>query len=73
MGCSIYYIYRTYILYNKTMEKKHVRKIIKFAGYSYAIIIPREVIAEFHWQKGQQLELTVDAKRKTVELKDWKE
>lgn len=55
------------------MEKKHVRKIIKFAGYSYAIIIPREVIAEFHWQKGQQLELTVDAKRKTVELKDWKE
>lgn len=55
------------------MDKQYARKIIKFGRYSYAVTIPREVIAEFRWQKGQQIELTVDAKSKKLTVADWKD
>lgn len=55
------------------MQEKYTRKLIRLGNYSYTLTLPREVIAEFGWQKGQNVSLRVDLKNKRISIEDWEE
>ncbi|MFH1833052.1 MAG: hypothetical protein ABH816_02685 [Candidatus Levyibacteriota bacterium] len=47
-----------------------IRKIIGLGRYSAIVSIPRELMKKLRWRKGQKVE--VSAKRKTLQIKDYK-
>lgn len=50
-----------------------MRSLTKVSGgASYAITLPRAVIKSFKWKERQKLKLTVDTKKKTILIRDWK-
>ena len=53
------------------MSKKYIRKINKKSKYSYAIILPKEIIDNFHWRDNQKIEVRVFGKNKII-IQDWK-
>lgn len=44
------------------------RRLIKFSNYSMCITLPKWVIDQLAWQKGDQLTLTTDVKKGTITL-----
>ncbi len=46
------------------------RKLIKFAGYSVAVTIPRALVRELGWQDGQKV--VVEKKDRHIVIRDWK-
>ncbi len=50
--------------------KKETRKLNRTSGYSYSVILPKEMIEKYGWREGQKL--TVEDKgRGKLEIKDW--
>ncbi len=49
----------------------HTRKLMKIAGYSYAISIPKEIVLKYGWKEKQKLVVT-DLGRGRLEVRDWK-
>lgn len=54
----------------RKLEDKNIRKIYKNGG-SYALTLPIEVADKLNLRKGQKV--VVDARGKTITIKDWKE
>ncbi len=53
--------------------QENVRSLVRTSGgKSYALTIPIEVIRTFRWKERQKLTLTIDPRRKTILIKDWK-
>ena len=50
---------------------KHVVKLTKASGYSYTVVIPKEIIEKYGWKEKQKMEV-VDKGRGRVEIKDWR-
>ena len=50
---------------------KHTRKLTRIGTHSYAIVIPKEIVAKFGWKERQKISIT-EKPRKRLELKDWK-
>lgn len=45
------------------------RKLIKFGNYSLCITLPKNIIDRFGLKKGDQVSLSFDANRLTINLK----
>ncbi|MFC1612542.1 AbrB/MazE/SpoVT family DNA-binding domain-containing protein [Patescibacteria group bacterium] len=54
------------------LDNKIVHKLNKSGRYSYSVILPKEIIKEFGWREKQNLELEINARYKTIKIKDWK-
>lgn len=48
-----------------TTEK---RRLIKFSNYSMCVTLPKWVIDQLEWKKGEQLTLTTDIKQGKITL-----
>lgn len=46
--------------------KKERRKLIKFSNYSLCVTLPKWVIKDLGWEKGESVEMSVDAKKGTI-------
>jgi len=53
------------------MAKVYLRKITKKSRYSYALILPKEIMAEFKWKNKQKVIISSPAKNRLL-IKDWK-
>ncbi|MBI2175329.1 MAG: AbrB/MazE/SpoVT family DNA-binding domain-containing protein, partial [Parcubacteria group bacterium] len=42
--------------------QKHIRKLQRLGAYSYAVVIPKEIIDRFGWRERQKLLLSFDGK-----------
>lgn len=51
--------------------QKHIRKLQRLGAYSYAVVIPKEIIDRFGWRERQKLLLSFDGKKPELTLKDW--
>lgn len=49
---------------------KKIIKLTKSSGYSYSIVIPKELIDKYGWQKKQKLTIK-DKGRGVLEIRDW--
>jgi hypothetical protein len=50
-----------------------IRSLTKVSsGKSYAITLPRGVVRSFRWKERQKLKLSIDTKKKTITIRDWK-
>lgn len=47
-----------------------IRKIIGLGKYSAIVSIPRDLMKKLGWRKGQKVQIS--AKRKTLQVKDFK-
>lgn len=47
-----------------------IRKIIGLGKYSAIVSIPKDLMRKLGWRKGQKVEIS--AKRKTLQVKDFK-
>jgi bifunctional DNA-binding transcriptional regulator/antitoxin component of YhaV-PrlF toxin-antitoxin module len=50
---------------------KHIIKLTKRSGYSYAVTIPKEIIEKYGWRIKQKLTIE-DKGRGRIEIRDWK-
>jgi len=46
--------------------KKERRKLIKFSNYSLCVTLPKWVVKELEWAKGDVVDMSVDAKKGTI-------
>jgi len=53
------------------MPKKHTVKLTKSSGYSYSVIIPKEIVAKYGWKEKQKMTVEDKGKGKVV-VSDWK-
>jgi len=72
----IQYIYNIYIFYDSkersAMEFKAVRKIATTGpGRTYYLTLPREMVRQLKWRKGEKKIISQEGKRIIIE--DWKE
>jgi bifunctional DNA-binding transcriptional regulator/antitoxin component of YhaV-PrlF toxin-antitoxin module len=51
--------------------KKYIHKLRRISGYSYSVIVPKDVIERYGWREKQKL-LIVDKGRGRLEIKDWR-
>lgn len=42
------------------------RKLIKFSGYSLALVLPKKAVHLFGWQQSDTVHVTVDSARKRL-------
>ena len=49
----------------------HTRKLVKTSAYSYALIIPKEIVEKYGWRERQLMAIT-DRGRGAVVVKDAK-
>ena len=54
----------------KPFNERHVRKITKVGGKSYAVTLPIEVIRQLGWRERQKVIVVFDGKQ--VIVRDWK-
>ena len=52
--------------------KKAIHKITTSGKYSKAIILPRNFLRVLNWREDQNLEITLDEKKKQLVIKDAK-
>ena len=57
---------------NPETPKTAVHKITTSGRYSKAIILPRNFLRILNWREDQNLEITLDEKRKQLIIKDAK-
>jgi bifunctional DNA-binding transcriptional regulator/antitoxin component of YhaV-PrlF toxin-antitoxin module len=50
---------------------KHIIKLTKSSRYSYAAIIPKEIVEKYGWRSRQKLTIE-DKGRGRLEIKDWR-
>lgn len=53
------------------MPKKHTSKLTKSSGYSYTVVIPKEIIEKYGWREKQKMSVE-DKGRGKVEICDWR-
>jgi len=54
-------------------EHENIRSLTKTGGgRTYTLSLPVAVVRAFGWKERQKLALTVDRKRQTILIKDWK-
>lgn len=53
------------------MEQEN-RKLIKFSNYSLCVTLPKSVVRELKWQKGDVVKLSVDNKKGEIVIKKGK-
>ena len=46
--------------------KRSVRKLIKFSNYSLCITLPKKILADLDWNKGDTMDLKIDNKKGTI-------
>lgn len=46
--------------------KKERRKLIKFSNYSLCVTLPKWVVKDLGWEKGEVVDMSVDAKKGTI-------
>lgn len=46
--------------------KKERRKLIKFSNYSLCVTLPKWVVKDLGWEKGEIVDMSVDAKKGTI-------
>jgi bifunctional DNA-binding transcriptional regulator/antitoxin component of YhaV-PrlF toxin-antitoxin module len=51
--------------------EKYTRKITKTSTYTYAVVIPKEVMQKYGWKGKQKLTLT-DLGHGRLEVRDWR-
>ena len=54
------------------MKEKYTRKLQRIGKYSYALVIPKEIIDKLGWRERQKIDLEFDFAKKQGILKDWK-
>ncbi len=56
----------------RKVENENIRSLSKVSGgRSYAITLPIATVRAFGWKERQKLELTIDARKQTITIKDW--
>ena len=53
------------------MAEKKIVKLTRVAKYSYAVVVPKELIDKYGWKERQKLTFE-DKGRGRLELKDWR-
>lgn len=57
----------------RKVGKENIRSLTKVSsGKSYAITLPMAMVKTLHWKERQKLELSFDAKKKVITVRDWK-
>jgi bifunctional DNA-binding transcriptional regulator/antitoxin component of YhaV-PrlF toxin-antitoxin module len=51
--------------------EKHMVKLTKVSGYSYTVVIPKEIVEKYGWREKQKMTIE-DKGRGRVEIKDWR-
>ena len=54
----------------KPLNERHVRKITKVGGKSYAVTLPIHIIRQLGWRERQKVVVLFDGKE--VRVRDWK-
>ena len=54
-----------------TNMAKHIIKLSKRTGYTYAVTIPKDIIEKYGWKSKQKLTIE-DKGRGRLEIKDWR-
>jgi len=54
------------------MAKKFIRKLRKVSTHSYAVVIPKQLIKQFHWKERQKLEIIFGGRKHDILIRDWK-
>jgi len=52
-------------------NNKYTRKLRKISKYTYALVLPKEVIDKYGWRERQKIEIK-DAGRGKLEIRDWR-
>ena len=42
------------------------RRLIKFSNYSFCITLPKKALATLGWEKGENVEVVFDSRKKTI-------
>ena len=53
------------------MDKKYTAKLTKTAGYSYTVVIPKEIVAKYGWKEKQKMTIEDKGQGKVV-ISDWR-
>ena len=53
------------------MDKKHTVKLTKAAGYSYTVVIPKEIVEKYGWKEKQKMTIEDKGQGKVV-ISDWR-
>lgn len=53
------------------MEKTFIRKLQKLGAYSYAIVVPKQLIDHFGWRERQKLSIIIDGRKQALRIRDW--
>lgn len=57
----------------RKVGKENIRSLTKVSGgKSYAVTLPMAMVRALRWKERQKLELSFDAKRKVISVRDWK-
>ena len=54
------------------METRIMRKIFQTGKYSYVITLPKELIKQLGWQRGETVEVDFNKNKKQVIIKKYK-
>jgi len=47
----------------------YTRKLLRMSGYSYALVLPKELVKRFGWKERQKLDI-IELDRKSIKIKD---
>jgi bifunctional DNA-binding transcriptional regulator/antitoxin component of YhaV-PrlF toxin-antitoxin module len=50
---------------------KHTVKLTKTSGYSYTVVIPKDIIDKYGWREKQKI-VVEDKGRGKLEVRDWR-
>ena len=65
---KMYILMYTKKIMRKKLKDKNIRKLYKHSA-SYAITLPKEIVDELDWRKGQKL--VVKKREKGIYIGDW--
>lgn len=48
---------------------RYTRKLLRMSNYSYALVLPKELVQRFGWKERQKLDI-VELDRKSLKIQD---
>ncbi len=54
------------------MNTRVMRKIFQTGKYSYVITLPKDLMKSLGWQRGEQVEIDFDQKKKQINIKKYR-
>ncbi|EKD49696.1 MAG: hypothetical protein ACD_63C00070G0014 [uncultured bacterium] len=63
---------RVHLRIHENFMEKFTRKIRKVSSHSLSVVLPRKVVRNFGWRKGQKLELVFGGRKHELIVRDWK-